>query len=350
MRRPRLAVVASLVTPLLPAQSGGAQAFLSDLASGLAGRGWRVTVYCREGSRVPGVELAGIPVEGEHLKAALVRPRGGTATRVPALALGFERLFGELRRRGADLVSQHAFDAEAIELAEGLPVLHTLHLPPVVPAVVEAVRAATAPFAVPSESSRRGWAAAGLADPVVLRDGVPVFRPAPGPVQPVALVAGRISPEKGVAAAIRVARRAGLRPLVVGGAYDPAYFEAEVRPLLREGELLPAQSRGRLWRLMSQAAVSLLPIEWEEPFGLVAAESQMAGCPVVAYRRGALPEVVEEGVGGILVEPGDEEALLPAIAAARRLDRGRIHESAARRLALDATLDAYEQALEAVAS
>ena len=94
------------------------------------------------------------------------------------------------------------------------------------------------------------------------------------------------------------------------------------------------------------------PCSWTsraETFGLVAAEAQMAGCPVVAYRRGALPEVVEEGVGGILVEPGDEEALARAIPDARALDRSRVRASAERRLSIETTVDGYERELAAIA-
>jgi glycosyltransferase involved in cell wall biosynthesis len=78
----------------------------------------------------------------------------------------------------------------------------------------------------------------------------------------------------------------------------------------------------------------------------VAAEAQMAGCPVAGYRRGALPEVVEEGVGGVLVDPDDVEALAGAIRACLKLDRRLVRASAQRRLGLEAALDRYEVALD----
>lgn len=334
----KLAVVASLVTPLLPVQAGGAQAFLTDLARGLADRGHAVELYCAEGSQVPGMELVQIPVD-TAVADAMVMPGGSLRAAMPELARAFDALFAELRRRGADAVSQHAFDAEAIELAEGLPVLHTLHLPPLVPAVVAAARACSNRFATVSASCRAEWAKAGV-DAIVLPDGVPDWHPEPGPVEPIALIAGRISPEKGIEDGIAAARLAGLEPLVVGGDYDPTY-----RARLAGVEIRPPLARADLWRLMARVSVVLMPVKWEEPFGLVAAEAQVAGCPVAAYGRGALPEVIGEGAGGFLALPDDVEDLARAIRRCLELDRSEVRRQARPRLLLERSLDAYEAAL-----
>ena len=335
----RIAVVASLVTPLREAQLGGAQAFLTDLARALRERGHDVTVYCAAGSSVTGVRLVTVPAPA-GVEAALVMPGGGPpAAPLPALREAFSRLFAAVRADGCDAVSQHAFDAEAFELAAGLPVLHTLHLPPIVPAVVAAAVRAGERCATVSEAMRGAWSAAALPGVRVLPNGVPAFAAPDVPVAPRALIAGRVSPEKGTGAAVRAARRAGLEPLLAGTVYDRAYWEREV------GVPVEPVDRGDLWRLMAGSAVTLTPIEWDEPFGMVAAEAQMAGCPVVGYRRGALPEVVEEGVGGVLAEPGDQDGLVAAIGAARGLDRRLVRESALRRLRIDRSAAAYEAAL-----
>jgi len=78
---------------------------------------------------------------------------------------------------------------------------------------------------------------------------------------------------------------------------------------------------------------------------MVAAEAQMAGCPVAAYRRGAMPEVVEEGVSGFLAEPDDVGDLTVAVRRCLALDRAAVSSSARRRLGLGAALDRYEKAL-----
>lgn len=83
---------------------------------------------------------------------------------------------------------------------------------------------------------------------------------------------------------------------------------------------------------------------------MVAAEAQMAGCPVAAYRRGAMEEVVEAGVSGALADPDDVQSLARAIGRCVELDRDAVRASAERRLGLDAALDRYEAALRRAAA
>ena len=337
------------MTPLRPAQAGGAQAFVADLSLELTARGHDVVLFCAAGSEVPGVALSEVAVAAE-IEAALVRPAGTTAERVSAVERAFAEAFTRVHAGAFDVVSQHGFDAEAIELADGLPVLHTLHLGPVAPGVVRAASAADAPLAVPSVAMRDAWREAGVEAEMVLRNGVPDFDPGAAVPGDYALIAGRISPEKGTAEGIRAARAAGLRPLVIGSVYDLEYHRSAVAPLLGPGELLPVMRRELLGGVMARAAATLMPIEWDEPYGLVAAEAQVAGCPVVAYARGALPEVVESGVGGLLVPAGDFDGFVAAIGVARALDRAAVRRSGRERLLIGPSAAAYEAALAEVAA
>jgi glycosyltransferase involved in cell wall biosynthesis len=339
----RVALLASPVLPV-PAPAGGAQALVADLAAGLAGRGHEVIVYCSEGSHVPGVKLRTVPVPA-GAERALVMPGGGQPQRLSGVHDAFARMFAMLRRDGADAVSSHAFDAEAFEMARGLPVLHTLHLPPIVDDVTRAAATVdTGGLATVSQSCRRDWARAGIDVGRVLFNGVPDFGEPASLVEPIALMAGRISPEKGIDDGVWSALQAGLKPVVVGPTYDRAY-----RLSLSGADFREALSREQLRELMARSAVILVPIRWDEPFGLVAAEAQMAGCPVAAYRRGAMPEVVEEGVSGYLAAPDSVEALAEAIRKALSLDRRAVRTSALRRLGLEPMLDGYESALKAIA-
>ncbi|HEX5395620.1 MAG TPA: glycosyltransferase [Candidatus Limnocylindria bacterium] len=345
-----MALVASLVSPILPAEANGPHAVIADLACGLGTRGHEVTVYAAAGSSLPGAGVRQVPVEPEARGASVSFGRAAAPSSVAALNRAYARLFAELRHDEPDAVSQHAFDAAAIDLAEGLPVLHTLHLPPMVDDVVAALRHSAAPRVTVSQAARLAWERAGVSPVGVLRNGVPVGDPSPGSVLPVALVAGRISPEKGTDAAIRVARRAGLAVLVAGDVYDDGYFTRAVEPMLRPGEWIGPVPRAELFELMARSAVLLMPVCWDEAFGLVAAEAQMAGCPVVGYRRGALPEVVRHGIGGWLVEPDDEEALVAAVACARGLDRALIRERARAELGVERMVDDYERLLAEIAA
>jgi glycosyltransferase involved in cell wall biosynthesis len=341
----RIAVIASPVTPLLPAQPGGAQAVVCDIATGLTRRGHDVVLYCAEGSEVDGVKLLTVP-RPRDAAAALVMPLGPPAPRAPGVDAAIAAMFDAVASSDPDAVSQHAFDAAAFDASRGLPVQHTLHLPPIVPAVVLAA-AATTPdrLATVSDSCRQGWRSAGVQVRRLIRNGVPDVDVEPTDTSRVALVAGRISPEKGVDHALAAARIAGLPVRVAGALYDPSYDVD-----LEGAERLGALTRLDLRRVMAESQVTICAVRWQEPFGLVAAEAQMAGCPVAAYRRGAMPEVVEEGVSGFLAEPDDVRALAAAIDACAGLDRDRVRASARRRLGLDGMLDAHEKALREIAS
>ena len=346
----RIALVASLVAQLREPQANGPQSVIIDLARGLAQRGHAVKVYAAAGSAADGVDVVQIPVDPAAAGAAMRVGGPPSAGATAALNSGFERLFAHVRRDAPDVVSQHAFDGAAFDLADGLPTLHTLHLPPLDAEVVAAVRSSNAALATVSRSAQAAWQAATDRHIGVLPNGVRDLQPAKGAIVPIALVAGRISPEKGTHTAIRVARKAGLAVVVAGDVYDPDYYMDFVEPMLRPREWIGAVSREELFQLMARCAVLLMPVEWDEAFGLVAAEAQMAGCPVVAYRRGALPEVVNHRVGGWLVDPGDEEALISAVHLARGLDRHAIRRNAQRHLGTRPMIDAYERALRGVAA
>jgi glycosyltransferase involved in cell wall biosynthesis len=188
------------------------------------------------------------------------------------------------------------------------------------------------------------WKLAGVDIGTVLRNGVPDMTVPIVPVDRVALIAGRLSPEKGIEHALRAAREAGLPIRVAGAAYDPGYAVD-----LDGAEWLGALRRDDLRRVMARSAVTICAVRWEEPFGLVAAEAQMAGCPVAAYRRGGIPEVVEDGISGILVEGEDIAGLAAAIQRCLTLDRVRVRSSALDRLGMEGALDRYESALMEVA-
>jgi UDP-glucose:tetrahydrobiopterin glucosyltransferase len=340
----RIAIVASPVTPLRPAQTGGAQSVICDLAVGMVRRGHNVLLHCAEGSEVAGVELVTVPTPTDANKA-LVMPGGAPAIPTPGVTEAITAMFRGIEASRPDVVSQHAFDAPAFGMAKTLPSLHTLHLPPIEPAVVAAVRLIPAArLATVSQSCRRDWEAAGVRIGRVIRNGVsdsPVNR---DQVEDVALIAGRISPEKGVDHALRAARLAGVRCRIAGSLYVPGYVVDLVG-----AEVLGSLPRDELRRIMGRSAVTVCAIRWEEPFGLVAAEAQMAGCPVAAYRRGAMPEVVEEGVSGFLATPDDVQDLARAITSCRTLDRRIVRASAQRRLGLEGMLNGYEAAFREVA-
>jgi glycosyltransferase involved in cell wall biosynthesis len=323
----RIAFVASLTAPLCDVTSRGEHIVVADLARGLKRRGHDVIVFCAEGSYVRGVDTAPVACAG-----------------------GYEQLLWHVEQWEPDVVSQHAGAPEAVRISSRLPTVHTLHLNPVSGDVVAAALATHAPIVAVSRDSERRWRDGGVAGARAIPNGVPDFAIAITPPDPFALIAGRIAPEKGTAAALRVARRAGLEAVVVGDIADRAYFASAIVPLLDGVHVFRTLPRERVWGLMARASVTLVPAEWDEPFGLVAAESQLAGCPVVGYARGAIPEVVTHGQGGMLATPGDEDALVDAVPLARSLDRIAVREAARERFDIELMLDRHEELLAEAAT
>jgi glycosyltransferase involved in cell wall biosynthesis len=136
------------------------------------------------------------------------------------------------------------------------------------------------------------------------------------------LFLGRMSPDKGAHRAIAVAMEAGL-PLKLAGKMqeqkEREYFHELVEPHLVDGiEYLGEVTHGEKVELLQNARATLFPIEWEEPFGLVMIESMACGTPVIATRWGAVPEVIEHGRSGIIVD--DYREMAAALGEADELD------------------------------
>jgi glycosyltransferase involved in cell wall biosynthesis len=139
---------------------------------------------------------------------------------------------------------------------------------------------------------------------------------------------GRISPEKRVDRAVEIARRTGMR-LRVAAKVDSAdrdYFHQAVEPLFRDPlvEFVGEIGERDKGEFLGNAAALLFPIDWPEPFGLVMIEAMACGTPVVAYRCGSVPEVVEDGLTGFVVR--DQDAAVRAVERCRTLDRRRVRQ------------------------
>ncbi len=153
---------------------------------------------------------------------------------------------------------------------------------------------------------------------------------------------GRISPEKGIESAIRIAAASGLKLRVAAkiGEEDAAYHARVVAPLLADGsvEFIGEIDDAQKPDFLSGARALLFPIDWPEPFGLVMIEAMACGCPVIAFRRGSVPEVIEDGVTGFIVD--DVAGAVDAIGRLATIDRAMVRRRfeqrwTARRMAED---------------
>ena len=163
---------------------------------------------------------------------------------------------------------------------------------------------------------------------------------------------GRIAPEKRPDRAIAIAKKAGIR-LKIAAKVDPAdreYFKQEIEPLLDHPliEFLGEISDAEKGRFLGNARALLFPIDWPEPFGLVMIEAMACGTPVIAYRRGSVPEVVDHGVSGLLVD--DLEGAVRAVRHIEDLDRRAIRRTFERRFTAAVMARNYLRLYEDVAT
>jgi glycosyltransferase involved in cell wall biosynthesis len=186
-----------------------------------------------------------------------------------------------------------------------------------------------------------------------IHHGLPEKLLTPQPVTPSYLaVLGRIAPEKGVDTAIKIAVRCGI-PLRIAAKVDRAdqdYYDEVIKPLMNHplveyiGEIADHEKSS----FLSGALGLLLPINWPEPFGLVMIEAMACGAPVIAFNRGSVPEIIDEGVTGFVVE--DELSAIAIVDRLAHMDRVVIRKRfeqrfTARRMALD-YLAAYQELTE----
>jgi glycosyltransferase involved in cell wall biosynthesis len=162
------------------------------------------------------------------------------------------------------------------------------------------------------------------------------------------MIVGRMTPGKGIAEAIRIAKKAKLKLLIVGHVtkhlpWSEDYFLKEIKPHI-DGDRIRYIERlayHDIVHMMGKAKGFLFPLQWDEPFGMVVIEAMAAGTPVLAYRRGSMPELIKNAETGYLVENEDEMVEMTHRIAS--LDRGRCRNWVQQQFSVEQMVDGYEK-------
>jgi glycosyltransferase involved in cell wall biosynthesis len=333
----RIALLSTCAVPVPPPAYGGTELFVGTLAKALVERGHEVLVYATGDSRPAGAlrhcfpcaiwppdyqaeirhaswawrDLRALRADAVHVNSPEALLSWGGTGPPPVVTIHHNReehLMGTYQRScGARLVAISRRQAELLPELGALPVIHH----------------GLDPASYPAGSGGGGYC---------------VFL-------------GRIAPEKAPHLAIDAARKAGI-PLLIGGPhwtgepYFDEYFEREMTPRLkRPGVRWPGElNQAAKLCVVQEAEALLVPLAWEEPFGLVMIEAMLVGTPVVAFARGSAPEVVEHGVTGLLVS--DADSMAGALDRARRLDRARCRRRAVERFSASRMAAEYEALYE----
>jgi len=310
----RIAQIAPLHEAVPPKLYGGTERVVSYLTEELVAMGHEVTLFA-SGDSVTSAKLEPIWPRALRLDPAIRDP------------IAPHMLLMEAARRQADNFDVLHFHMDYWPFSlfgrQRTPFVTTMHgrldlaeLQPVFDAFPNA------PLVSISDSQRRPLPQARFVS--TIHHGIPANLLTPRDKKPEYLAfLGRIAPEKGPDRAIRIARACGI-PLKIAAKVDrvdQVYFDTVIRPMLGDGEveMIGEINDAQKPDFLSGALGLLMPIDWPEPFGLVMIEAMACGTPVIAFNRGSVPEIVEDGISGFIVE--DEMGAIGAVNRLHTLSR-----------------------------
>lgn len=322
--------------PVTQDSVGGAEQVLAAIDRALTRAGHRSWVVASEGSAVSG-ELWATPRVPEVIEDE-ARERVWSAVR--------QTIAAALSRDEVDVVHLHGIDFDRYWPPPGPPVLATLHLPPdwYAESALYPARENTFLSCVSETQRRRCPSDAPIVATVANGVDLRALYPSALPRGRYALALGRICPEKGYALALDAARAAEVPLLIAGYTYPypdhQRYLHEEIEPKLDAERRLLRPVRGEAKRrLLARARCLVVPSLVEETSSLVAREALACGTPVVAFKRGALPEIVRDGVNGFLVE--DVGGMVEALRRVDELDPAVCRQSAEEHADLEQTVAGY---------
>jgi glycosyltransferase involved in cell wall biosynthesis len=343
----KIVIIGSSRFPIAEPFAGGLEAHVWQLARSLSQRGHDVTLFAAPGSD-PRVARRELGVRKVRLSESGRRD----IARTPEISLDEHHAYLSVMLELADpettrfdIVHNHSLHYLPVAMARSLPMpmLTTLHTPPIawLESAVQSDPAQDSNLVAVSEFTAAQWRNDETAVGVV-PNGVDLDLWPPGPGGDGLIWFGRLVPEKGPHLAIAAARRAGMGIRLAGPIGDQAYFEEFIRPALGGHVVyLGHLDHTALALEVGRAAATLVTPMWEEPFGLVVAESLACGTPVAALRRGGIPEVLDHSCGR-LAAPDDVADLARLIAEVVELSRADCRRRAESHCSIERMTDRYE--------
>jgi glycosyltransferase involved in cell wall biosynthesis len=342
----RIAQLAPTYERVPPLTYGGTEMMVHLLTEELVARGHDVTLFASGDSITAGTLRSVTPTPMRYGEASVE----GLAHAEYLQLANAQAAFLAAGGGAFDLVHSHAgIEGLVLGATSRTPVISTMHNP-FLPATRPIWDAYPWFHHAVSAASATTFPMRGALPPIHHGIDVGSYRFEPRPTDGDLVFLGRFSRAKGADRAIEAARRAN-RTLILAGkvdAADAAFVEAEIEPLLDGkriryiGEVDAAAKR----ELLAGAAALLFPIEWDEPFGLVMIEALSSGTPVIGFRRASVPEVVEDGRTGFVVD--DLDGMVAAIGRIAEIDRAACRAAAEQRFTVSRMVDDVEAMYRAV--
>lgn len=327
----RIGLMAPPWVPVPPPAYGGTEAVIDRLARGFVAAGHDVMLWASGDSTCP--------VPKGHVLARAATAQMGLATVELRHVI---RGYAALREWGAEVIHDHTLTGPIFGQRYSDVILATTNHGPFHEDLLELYRAVDDDVAVIAISHHQASQATGVKIAATIHHGLDVDAFPVGDGSGDAegeyfLFLGRMVPEKGARRAAAAARKAGVRLLIAAKMQEPLeyrFFAEEIEPLLGDKVVYLGEvgTQERL-RLLQGARALVNPIRWAEPFGLVMIEALACGTPVLSFRKGSAPEIIEHGLNGYISD--NEDQLARDILRAHTLDRAACRRSAEERFTTD---------------
>lgn len=344
----KIAIVAPVMVTVPPKKYGGIELIVDMLARGLTKRNHFVTVFCAGGSTITGekitrIESSPYPTsehpeehrtwEEKQLRAVLERQNEFDIIHFNYEPIIFRTIVGEKEINLLDILDK--------------PAALTFHNTTDMPQHIEYYRSHGSLyrhmmiFISENQRSRVSF----FPNARVIYNAIPIGQfPAEDKKEDYLLFLGRIMREKGILEAIEVAKKTRI-PLVIAAKVDRAdeeFYNGEIKQLIDGASIRYVGEVDFSAKVdyLKKARCLLFPISWEEPFGLVMIEALACGTPVIAFRRGSVPEIIQHGVNGYIVDTVDDMA--KAVHDASKISSRACRESVEARFTIDRLVDEYE--------
>lgn len=354
----KIAILGSVALPVPPPAQGGTEWIAYYQAKGLADRGHAITLFAAKGTskNFPHSTLRVIEVgKGDVVTGSHSEQRFNPAFTEGSRKLRLEIVYlSQTAQKLIDL--QHEYDLILNNMrGEGVflpvaqllkkPLINVMHLN-LFPELAGLFQEYKTKIITISNAQRKDYK--GLSYLATVYNGIDIKKfPFSDEPKDYLLMMGSIGRHKNQGAAIRVAKKLGMKLILAGKIRDKDYFDdlkkdIDGKEIKWVGEL----SFSEKVKLYQQAKAFLFPINWEEPFGLVLTEAMSCGAPVIAFNRGAIPEVVVDGKTGFIVD--NENEMIDAVKKIDQINRINCRKHVEKNFTVDKMIDDLEQALKTV--
>ncbi|MEX0594548.1 MAG: glycosyltransferase family 4 protein [Patescibacteria group bacterium] len=326
-----------------PRKYGGTELVASNLTEELVKRGHDVTLFASGGSKTSATLL---PIFDQPVRELAPNPEDAKLRETyKYMAVG--KAINEIVRGDFDIIHNHiGWRVLPFAPLVNAPIVTTLH-GPLSDGYMKMVYSTfkKSPYVTISNAQRKPMDDLNYAGTVYNGIEVDKFTYNDKPADYVAFL-GRMSPEKGPKEAIMAAKAAGIKLIMAAkvDAVDQKYFDSEIKPLIDDQQIKfigEVDHPGKV-KLLKDAIALFALIQWEEPFGLFMTEAMACGTPVIATRRGSVPELVQDGVNGFIVE-NTPEAVVAALKNISKIKRSDCRKIAEDKFSVGAMVTGYEE-------